>query len=127
MKKPLRVIIGLAVFTALAFRAGAFAEETYPDQFVAGPNIYHKIFENDKLRVSEIAFKPGEAIVTHTHAYDHLIYILEAGQLTLSYPDGKVSIVDGTVGQTMWIGKETHAAKNTGATNFRALVIELKS
>ena len=126
MKKSLMAIIGLAVVAALAFGTGAFAEETYPDQFVAGPTIYHKIFENDKLRVSEIAFKPDEAIATHAHAYDHLIYILEAGQLTLSYPDGKASVVDGTVGQTMWVGKETHSAKNTGTANFRALIIELK-
>ncbi len=127
MKKLSRVTIGLAVVAALAFGAGAFAQETYPDQFVAGPNIYHKIFDNDKLRVSEIAFKPGETIAMHTHAYDHLIYVLEAGQLTLNHPDGKATVMDGTVGQTVWSGKETHSAKNTGTTNFRALVIEVKS
>jgi len=49
-----------------------------------------------------------------------------AGQLTLSYPDGKTSVVDGKVGQVMWIPAESHAAVNTGSTEFTALVVELK-
>ena len=127
MKKLSIITIGLAVVAALAFGTGAFAEETYPDQFVAGPAIYHQIFENEKVRASEIAFKPGEAIAMHTHAYDHFVYVLEAGQLTLTHPDGKTAVVDGVVGQLMWIPKESHSAKNTGPTNFRALVVEPKS
>ena len=126
MKKLNRLAIGAAVVMALSFSAGAFAETSYPDQFVVGPNIYHKIFENERLRVSEFTFKVGETSAMHTHQYDHFVYILEAGQLTLSYPDGKVSVVDGVVGQTMWLGKETHAAKNTGTKNFRALLVEVK-
>src|SRR3989338_6215671 len=109
MKKLNRLAIGVTVVMALSFSAGTFAETSYPDQFAVGPNIYHKIFENERLRVSEITFKAGESSAMHTHQYDHMVYILDAGQLTLSYPDGKVSVVDGVVGQTMWLGKETHA------------------
>ncbi len=127
MTKFNKVAVGLIVGATLVFTAGAFAEEIYPDQFVAGPNIYHQIFENEKVRASEIAFKPDEAIAMHTHAYDHIVYVLEAGQLTLTQPDGKTAVVNGTVGQLMWISKESHSAKNTGPTNFRALIVEIKS
>lgn len=108
------------------FGTTVFADESYPDQYEAGPNIYKKVFENDKLRVSEIKFNPGDEIPMHTHEYEHLVYIMEAGQLTLSYPDGKQSVIDGTVGQTMWIPQETHSAKNAGTTTMRALIIESK-
>ena len=126
MKKQY-VRVGLMVFAAVMLAVGAFAEETYPDQFMVGPDIYHKIFENEKVRASDIAFRPGEAIAMHTHAYDHFVYVLEAGQLTLTQPDGKTAVVDGIVGQLMWIPKESHSAKNTGPTNFRALLVEIKS
>ena len=127
MKKFYGIAVGLMVAAALTLTASAFAEQTYPDQFEVGPNIYHKIFENERMRVSEIKFNPGDSIGMHTHAYDHFIYVLEAGQLTLSQPDGKTSVVDGTVGEPMWIVKETQMGKNTGPTPFRALVTELKS
>lgn len=118
--------MGWAVATALTFAPAAFAEEQYPDPFEVGPNIYHKILENERVRVSEIKFQPGEQIGMHAHAYDHFVYVLDPGQLTLSTPDGKTSVVDGTAGQIMWIPKETHAAQNTGSTPFRALVTEVK-
>ena len=102
------------------------AEENYPGPHEAGPTIYTKIFENERTRASEIKFEVGEQIPMHTHLYDHFVYVLEAGQLTLSHPDGKTSVVDGKLGQLMWIPKETHSAVNTGQTVFRALVVELK-
>jgi quercetin dioxygenase-like cupin family protein len=114
---------GLALILTFVFINGAFAE---PDQFEVGPNIYHQIFENERARVSEITFQPGDQIGMHTHAYDHFVYVLEAGQLTLTHPDGTSSVVDGAVGQVMWLPIETHSAVNTGATKFRALVVELK-
>ncbi|OGW80725.1 MAG: hypothetical protein A3C47_07210 [Omnitrophica bacterium RIFCSPHIGHO2_02_FULL_51_18] len=128
MKMKKSLILGwiVAVGAVFTFVGGAIAEEMYPDQYVAGPTIYSKKFENERTRVSEIKFNPGEQIAMHTHAYDHFVYILDAGQLTLSTPDGKTNVVDGTVGQIMWIPKETHAAQNTGTSVFRALVVEFK-
>lgn len=117
---------GLMMVAMVALTVGAFAEETYPGPHEAGPNIYSKQFENDRVCVSEIKFNPGDKIAMHTHIYDHFVYVLEPGQLTLSYPDGKTSVVNGTAGQVLWIVKESHAAKNTGTTVFRALVVELK-
>ncbi len=125
MKKSFIAVLGLLVFVLCAGIASA--EETYPGPHEAGPSIYSQLFDNERTRVSEIKFAPADKIAMHTHAYDHLVYVLEAGQLTLSSPDGKTSVVDGTVGQVMWLAKETHAAENTGQTTFRALVVELKA
>ena len=38
MKKQY-VRVGLMVFAAVMLAVGAFAEETYPDQFMVGPDI----------------------------------------------------------------------------------------
>lgn len=52
--------------------------------------------------------------------------VAAAGTLQLSYPDGKTAELSATPGQVMWIPAESHAAVNTGSTEFTALVVELK-
>ena len=122
-----KTMMGLAMAAVFAFAGTVSAAETYPGPHEAGPKIYSQKFENERVRVSEIKFNPGDKIAMHTHAYDHFVYILEPGQLTLSYPDGKTAVVDGAAEQTLWIGKESHAAENTGKTTLRALIVELKA
>ncbi len=122
------IVLGLGIIWALGcLTSGAIAAETYPTPLEAGPTIYTQQFDNERVRVNEIKFNPGDSIPMHVHAYDHFVYVLEAGQLTLSYPDGKTNVVNGTVGQVMWIPKESHSAVNTGTTTFRALVVEIKA
>ena len=124
MKKILGVL-GCLFYLSLS-AVPAVSAETYPDPLEAGPNIYRKVFENEKARVSEIRFNPGDEIAMHTHSFDHFIYVLDAGKLVLSYPDGKMVEIQGTAGQVIWVPKESHSAKNTGDTMFRALIVELK-
>lgn len=118
--------LSTAVF-CLFVSVSAFAADTYPGPHEAGPDIYRQLFENNEVRVSEIQFDPGDKIAMHHHTYGHSIYILEAGQLTLSYPNGKTVVMDAKKGEVLWMGVEDHAAVNTGKTVFRALITEVKS
>lgn len=95
------------------------------DPVKVGPEIYTKRFENDRVRVSSIHFKPGASIVMHSHP-DHFVYVLTAGTLRLSYPDGTTKEFAGKPNDVVWIPAETHAAVNTGGTDFNAIVVELK-
>ena len=117
MKKIFGMIyVFIFLFTSISFAA---------DPVKVGPNIYKVIFENEKIRVSEVTFKPGDKIPMHSHP-DHFLYVLEAGKLILSYPDGHTSDFDAKAGQIVWIKAETHAGENVGTTEFKALVAELK-
>ena len=100
--------------------------QTYPGPQEAAPNVYHQIFENDSVRVSEITFNPGDKAPMHTHPYAHFVYVIEPGTLTLSHPDGTSQIVTAEAGQVMWMEAETHEAVNTGTTRLKALVSEIK-
>ena len=95
------------------------------DPIKVGPGIYTLKFENEKVRVSEILFKPGDKMPMHQHP-DHFVYVLSAATMRLSYPDGKVNEISAVPGQVMWIPAETHAGANIGTTDFKALVVELK-
>ncbi len=125
MKKILGVL-GCLFYLSLS-AVQTVSAETYPDPLEAGPNIYKKVFENEKVRVSEVRFNPDDEIAMHTHSFDHFIYVIDAGKLVLRYPDGKTVEMQGTAGEVIWVPKESHSAKNTGETVFRALIVELKS
>ena len=101
-------------------------EKTYPGPQEGAPNVYHQIFENEKVRISEISFEPGEKAAMHTHPYPHAIYVLEAGTLTLTYPDGTSQTLSAKAGDVVWMGAETHEAVNTGTTRLRATITEIK-
>ena len=118
---------------SLAFTLNAFAEDqtpvvpqSYPGPHEAASNVYTKLFENERVRVSEIKFNPGDKAPMHTHAYDHYVYVIEPGTLTLSHPDGTSQTVAAEAGQVLWMPAETHEAVNTGTTVLRATVSELK-
>ena len=105
----------------------AFAEEkVYPGPQEGAPNIYKQVFDNDRVRVSEIKFNPSDKAPMHTHPYPHVIYVIEGGQLTITHPDGTSGVVEAKAGDVLWMGAETHKAENTGTTTLRATVTEIK-
>ena len=108
------LVVGLAVRLALA-----------QDPMQVGPHIYKLLFENERGRVFEVRFKPGEKIALHAHP-DHVVYVFGDGKLPLSSPDGRAVEVVLKAGQTLWIPAETHAAENVGSTDAHSLVVELK-
>ncbi len=111
----------LLAFLLFSTAAPAFAK----DPLEVAPNIYKLKFENERVRVMELDIKPGEKIPEHSHP-DHFVYILNAGKLRLSYPDGTSKEVEGKAGEVKWIPAETHATENIGGTELSAVVVELK-
>lgn len=111
---------------ALGIQAHADEAKTYSGPQEAAGNIYVQKFDNEKVRVSEITFKPGDKAAMHTHPFPHFVYVIEPGQLTIAHPDGTNAVVDGKAGDIMWMPAETHEAVNTGTTTLRALVAEIK-
>lgn len=123
--KHLALIVAV---TTMLCSAPAFAAETktYPGPQEGAPNVYKQIFDNDRVRVSEIKFNPGEKAAMHTHPYPHVVYVIEGGELTLTHPDGTSNVVKAKAGDVMWMGAETHEAVNTGTTVVRGTVTEIK-
>jgi quercetin dioxygenase-like cupin family protein len=95
------------------------------DPLAVAPDMYKLIHENDRVRILEVTFQPGQKIAPHSHP-DHAVYVLEPGVLRIHKPDGSSADADLQVGQVIWIPAETHWAENIGATVVRLLVTELK-
>jgi quercetin dioxygenase-like cupin family protein len=94
------------------------------DPLKVGGGIYKKLLENDRVRVLEVTFKPGESIAVHSHP-DHAVYAVTAGKIEIT-ANGKTQTADLKAGDTMWIPAESHSAKNTGGTTVKLVVVELR-
>ena len=56
------------------------------------------LIDNERVRVTEWSFKPGEATGWHRHEFDYVVVPVTTGQLHLKEPDGErtIDIVLGT-------------------------------
>ena len=100
-------------------------QATWPDPAKVAADVYKLLLENDRVRVFDVRFKPGQKAIMHGHP-DHVIYVLAGFKLSLELPDGSGQVVELVPGQALWMQAGSHAAQNTGGTEGRALVVELK-
>ncbi len=95
------------------------------DALKAAPDVYSLIMENERIRVLNVKFKPGQKAMMHSHP-DHVIYVLKDGKLKITLPDGKSNEISLKAGQAIWMQEGQHAAENIGITEANNLVVELK-
>jgi quercetin dioxygenase-like cupin family protein len=95
------------------------------DALQAASNVTKLIMENDRVRVLDVWFKPGEKAAMHTHP-DHVMYIFNNGKLKLTSSTEKPQVMDLKAGQTIWMDATSHTAENLGKTDVHLLVVELK-
>lgn len=119
MKKILLASLFCTLFAPLVAVAA-------PDPLAAAPEMYKLIMENEKVRVMEVDFRPGQKIAKHSHPNEHLVTVLKPGTLTIFKEDGTSSVNELKTDQVLWLPAETHWAENTGKTEVRLLVTEVK-
>jgi quercetin dioxygenase-like cupin family protein len=112
----------LVVF-ALALTAGTVSAQ---DIAKVAPNNCKVVLENDHVRVVEIWVKPGEKLAMHSHPAS-ITYVLAAGKLKTTLPDGKIVETEAQMGQALWSDGGSHEQVNVGTTETRALVVEMKT
>lgn len=109
----------------LAVSCGTAAAAESMDPLQVAPEMYKLKFENERVRVMEVNFAPGAKIGVHSHP-DHVAVVVTSGTLQISKPDGSKTDLVGEPGMAIWIPAETHSAVNTGTTDVKVVVVELK-
>lgn len=122
MKRAAYLAVGIVLG---AFAMSAAGRVTTQDPVKVSPQYYVVRFENERVRVLEYRLKPGEKEAAHSHP-PGVIYILSDSSIRSVGPDGKSSEATGKAGAVMWRGETTHSVENIGATEARALAVELK-
>ena len=103
---------------------GGGITEKAQDPLKVAKNVYKFIMENDRIRVLEVLFKPGDKAVMHYHP-DHVVYVLKAGKIKIT-SSGKTDLFDLKTGQVIFLKAQSHEAENTGKNDVGLLVVELK-
>jgi hypothetical protein len=92
------------------------------------------LFDNDRVRVWELALAPGESLEAHIHRLDYIILVESGGLLRLADPDDPASARDIAFEddqvdfrQVAGAGKIDNRLTNIGAKRHRNYVIELKN
>jgi hypothetical protein len=99
------------------------------DATKAMPRAFRVALENDQVRVLEFTGRPGMGVCgdgLHSHPA-HLTVILEAFKMSATRADATTVKVERKRGDVFWAEAETHRVENTGATNSRVMIIELKN
>jgi hypothetical protein len=93
------------------------------------PRTYRVAFENEQVRVLDFVGRPGMGVCgegMHSHPA-HLTIVMSDWDGRAVSPDGAVIARHKKVGDVFWSEAETHKVENTGKTNARVMIVELKA
>ena len=84
--------------------------------------------ENDKVRVYEVLFKPGDENKAVPSANSRVIRAFKGGTLQRTYADGKTEKVEYKNGEVKFVEavKTPYTAKNVGKSDVHLYVVLLK-
>jgi hypothetical protein len=82
--------------------------------------------ENDRVKVYEGRFAPGEKSPQMSKRPDRVEFALTDGQMRHYYPDGKIADVTWKAGEVRRSERATYQQENVGTSEFRIRVVQLK-
>ena len=94
------------------------------DPLTSAGNVYRFLNENERVRVLEVVFKPGDIAAMHHHP-EHVAYVLKGGRLRLT-SEGSTQDIDLNEGSVVFLKEQNHEAKNIGNSTIDLVVFELK-
>ena len=94
------------------------------DPCVSNPDAYHVLFENDRVRVLGYHDQPGHRTTVHGHP-DSVMVTLSSFRRRLRVGGREVD-VELDAGEARWLDAQQHYGENIGATDSRAIFVELK-
>ena len=89
------------------------------------PNLYKVLLENDRVRVLDSLYKPGDKPAMHSHP-DIVGYLLSDGKAKFTLPDGQNMEIETKAGEAMFMEAQSHSVENVGTTDVHVVLIELK-
>lgn len=124
--KRLSLILSIVIGGAFAVPQAVWAQAV-PRSFVASPDVYKVIAENEQYRVIEATWKPRQRDTWHSHGSVVAAYSLTGCTSRLHTPDGK-SIDNNTKAGQARIRPvaPSHSFENVGKTECKSILFEPK-
>jgi quercetin dioxygenase-like cupin family protein len=86
---------------------------------------YRVEFENERVRVVRIKYRPGEKSVMHGHPESVAVFLTDA-RAKFTYPDGKTEDISAKAGEVLHMDAFTHLPESTSKKPFELIQVELK-
>ena len=97
------------------------------DDVKLGPIGDRILFENELVRVWELAVEPGGNKGLHHHELPYVIVPITGGPVKIESIDGKVIHAEDKAGEALWReAGEVHDLQNLGDTTYRNVLVEIK-
>lgn len=132
MKKFFSVFLvpAIALAAAIAIPAVAQDKSKAPAKAEKSTSTVKVHFENDKVRVFERTYKPGDTNTEVPSANYRVNRTMKGGTLERTYADGKKEKIELKEGTVRWLeptkGSATYTVRNIGKTEVVNYVIVLK-
>ena len=131
MKKLLIAVLAPVVALAVAIAVPAVAQDKSKGaKAEKGTSTVKVLMENDKVRVFERSYKPGDTNTEVPSSQYRVNRTLKGGTLERTYSDGKKEKLEVKEWMTRWLeptkGGATYPVKNIGKTDIVYLVVVLK-
>ena len=97
------------------------AYDSSMDAFTLGGPSIQKIADSLGIKLFITTLKPGDTATLHSHP-DHAVYVLEGGEIAVSFQGGPRTIMKLQKGAGFVSGPLSDAAKNTGKTTVKLLI-----
>ncbi len=133
MKRHLQIVTRFAV--ALAFAALAGSGVALAQDKVATPKAQAPakgeptvtmMIENESVTTADVTFKPGDVSSIRARPA-RVIHYVTAGEMTVTYQDGKSEVRKFKAGDTVWRAAENVEAKNATKKPIRLIQVIPKS
>lgn len=126
MKKIMRLAVAVAVPAFLL--AGALVNPAMAeDKFALSTIVTKIILENDKVKVYENIYRPGDNNAAIPASAIRIVHIIKGGRLMRKYADGTTKAVELKTGATQYLDAgQAYVATNVGKTTIRTYIVQLK-
>ena len=119
-----RTLAAFALAAGLIAVAPIHAQDKAKDKGKERAPITKVLLENDKVRVAESTFRPGD--VSRADRKARANYIVKGGTLERTSKDGKKTVVERKAGTSVWLEADSDVVKNIGKATFVAVSVQLK-
>ena len=94
------------------------------DPLTTNPDLYHLLFENDRVRVLEYLDQPGDSTRPHSHP-DSVMITLSSFRRRLRSGGDEVEVELPAL-QARWLDAQEHSGANIGESPTHTIFVELK-
>jgi beta-alanine degradation protein BauB len=106
-------------------RGQAAAAPAGADPVHVSGNNYKIRSENERVRIIDLYFRPGEMDEMHVHP-SYVAYFRTPANLTFTFADGRTGARQFAAGEVLWSDPTVHQVANAGTDDVHIWIVELK-